>query len=614
MQSSHLAWLSAALRALKPGAPVRAFSGTRTFHRLAAAMVEAGFRVRGLEGWAYGSGFPKALNVGKAIDKAAGATRPVIGPNPRAAQQTGQAGTVALAGDRAPNLTLTGPATPAAAAWEGFGTALKPAWEPIVVADAPLADGSFPVRPDPGLRVVHVLRKPLSERNVADNCLRWGTGALNIAAGRIGFTDAADKASATPQGACTAKVGALAGGTQNDADRTTFDRPDNAAGRWPANLLLLHRPTCRCEGVVKVKGSPGGTPQPVKSSKGHKGGAFGNVSAVNPDGHPKSQAIRPNHTDADGTESIPNWICADDCPVGALDRQAGVKKSGAENIKRSSGGAVLGNQGAARGGEGGLAGTPMIAHGDTGAVSRFFFQAADYDALTTHLCGLIAPDHLPDCTIAADTIPPGTAPESLHGAILCGGASEALAVLPFLRPGAHLLLSAPADEPTGHTGACAAEDAGYEVRDCLAVPRAPGALYYTAKAPKAERFVHVTCAECPPRVLPARGAPRPGAACPTCSSPLAVEGHPTVKPVTVMRWQIRRAQNEAPGAIMDPFAGTGTTLVAAHAEGATCIGIERDPKYVAVAARRIGDASRSAARVLRLGSGLPAGRPDRSPV
>ena len=136
MQEWHARWLLQAFRALRPGGFARVFSGTRTFHRLAAAMEDVGFTDLHLEAWIYGSGFPKSLNVGKSIDSHLGAERIVIGTAKGRGSNAGSEcynwnnpnDTV----DRT-NYDVTSPATPEAAEWDGWGTALKPAWEPIVV-------------------------------------------------------------------------------------------------------------------------------------------------------------------------------------------------------------------------------------------------------------------------------------------------------------------------------------------------------------------------------------------------------------------------------------------------------------------------------------------------
>ena len=164
MQEWHEAWAREAYRIAKPGAHLLAFGGTRTVHRLAAAIEDAGWEIRDMLVWGYASGFPKSLDVSKAIDKAAGAEREIVGEkaltkmNPYAFED-GASGTV----------PITAPATPDAEKWNGWGTALKPAWEPIVMA-----------------------RKPL-RGTVAANVLRHGTGALNIDGTRIGTGEGGDR-------------------------------------------------------------------------------------------------------------------------------------------------------------------------------------------------------------------------------------------------------------------------------------------------------------------------------------------------------------------------------------------------------------------------------------
>lgn len=140
MQEWHARWLAQAFRLLRSGGFARVFSGTRTFHRLAAAMEDVGFRRIGLEAWVYGSGFPKSLAIGKAIDGHLGVERPVIG---RAKGRGSNAGSECYNWNN-PNDTadrtyydVTGPGSEESEPWEGWGTALKPSWEPIVVGQKP---------------------------------------------------------------------------------------------------------------------------------------------------------------------------------------------------------------------------------------------------------------------------------------------------------------------------------------------------------------------------------------------------------------------------------------------------------------------------------------------
>jgi DNA modification methylase len=214
-----LPWAEQCLRVLKPGGHLVAFGGSRTYHRLAVAIEDAGFEIRDQLQWLYGSGFPKSLDVSKAIDKAAGAEREVVGPKMRPDGKT-----VASAAPNGPgtnfvdddrpwkhdmeavlrNQSITAPATPDAQKWQGYGTALKPAHEPIVLA-----------------------RKPLSG-TVASTVLEHGTGALNIDGCRVGT--GGDKTPAPTK--------------RRDSSPwfTTADRENlggnDSLGRWPANLIL----------------------------------------------------------------------------------------------------------------------------------------------------------------------------------------------------------------------------------------------------------------------------------------------------------------------------------------------------------------------------------------
>jgi len=190
---------------LKPGAHVLAFGGTRTYHRLVCAMEDAGFEIRDQIGWLYGSGFPKSLDVSKAIDKAAGAERSIVSegkPEKRMIPGSDQNKTGWLKDNGREFIPqVTEPATQEAKDWEGWGTALKPAWEPIVLA-----------------------RKPLSW-TVAGNVLKHGTGALNINACRVdGLVENPLVRNAPGFGS----KGLIQGPTGNGLV---------SEGRWPANVI-----------------------------------------------------------------------------------------------------------------------------------------------------------------------------------------------------------------------------------------------------------------------------------------------------------------------------------------------------------------------------------------
>lgn len=144
--------------ACKPGAMCLAFGGTRTFHRLMCAIEDVGFQIKDTIMWVHGQGFPKSKNISKAIDEAAGAKREVVGESEYAADRN--LGGIFVS-DNEGRRVLTAPATNAAKLWDGWGSGLKPAWEPITVAMNPL-DGTF-----------------------ANNALKHGVAGFNIDGARV---------------------------------------------------------------------------------------------------------------------------------------------------------------------------------------------------------------------------------------------------------------------------------------------------------------------------------------------------------------------------------------------------------------------------------------------
>lgn len=195
-------------RVLKPGGHLLAFAGSRTSDLMGISVRMAGFEIRDTIAWIYGSGFPKSLDVSKAIDKAAGAQREVVGSRTLGgtAASEGHRGraSVAAEGKSSAGLTVTVdvtvPATDDAKRWQGWGTALKPALEPIIVA-----------------------RKPL-EGTVAQNVTKHGTGAVNIDACRIGMEGGTTR---DKQAECS-----------SSGWRTGHSKEKINAGRWPANVII----------------------------------------------------------------------------------------------------------------------------------------------------------------------------------------------------------------------------------------------------------------------------------------------------------------------------------------------------------------------------------------
>ena len=201
-----------ALRVLKPGGHLLAFSGSRTYHRMAVAIEDAGFEIRDQIMYVYGSGFPKSHNISKGIDKAAGAEREVVGQKVRGdVQQAKKSGSTYSVADANKNNKaifgygvedLTIASTPEAKQWDGWGTALKPAHEPIVLA-----------------------RKPLIG-TVANNVLTYGTGGLNIDGSRVGTDDTRSPSSKSSFGLIN-----------DDSWQAQEVMAGSASGRFPANFI-----------------------------------------------------------------------------------------------------------------------------------------------------------------------------------------------------------------------------------------------------------------------------------------------------------------------------------------------------------------------------------------
>jgi len=200
-QAWCLEWSRECYRVLKPGGHMLAFGGTRTSHRLACAIEDAGFEIRDSIAWLYGSGFPKSLDVSKAIDRAAGVERPTYSRPAFGNTFSDDNGTTY---GQAIDDT---PITPDAERWQGWGTAMKPAHEPVVVA-----------------------RKPLIG-TVAQNILAHGTGALNVDGCRVEGEPRTTHADGN-------KRTRNDGPTMREGFGVKFDATPAAAGRWPANVVL----------------------------------------------------------------------------------------------------------------------------------------------------------------------------------------------------------------------------------------------------------------------------------------------------------------------------------------------------------------------------------------
>jgi len=301
------------LRVLKPGGHVLSFGGTRTYHRMVVNIEDAGFEIRDQIMWLYGSGFPKSHNIGKAVDKLQGNEREWVCESPYKASDEAERRS---AGASQNGRTTHPDITKGNSEWEGWGTALKPANEPICVA-----------------------RKPLSEKSVAENVLRWGTGGINIDGCRVGTEGGTMKVDINKDSDTM-----FEGGRHNSGMVAELNE-----GRFPANIIL----ECLCDevikgekGEVKRSGSRDRTKHDYNSV-----GNFGSKEGAAPD----------NYNDKGDIHTNPM------CPCRLMDEQSGITKTKADlnykHNKTNSESDVFQSRGTY---------TPRQ---DKGGASRFFYQA-----------------------------------------------------------------------------------------------------------------------------------------------------------------------------------------------------------------------------------------------
>jgi hypothetical protein len=188
-------------RVLIPGAHAMIFGGPRTFHRVAIAVEDGSFEMRDLLMWFFGSGYPKSLNVSKALDKIAGVKPKVIGQRDTGIGNGGKGNNFLTENSRNRIVDVTEPVTLLAKRWAGFGTGLKPGYEPVILA------------------------RKMTDEIVAENVRKYGVGAINIAASRVGESGGTTYTRTGP------KAGLFGVGGRGNID--SID-----AGRWPANVII----------------------------------------------------------------------------------------------------------------------------------------------------------------------------------------------------------------------------------------------------------------------------------------------------------------------------------------------------------------------------------------
>jgi len=464
------------LRVLKPGGHLVAFSGTRTYHRMAVAIEDAGFEIRDQLAWAYGSGFPKSHDISKAIDRAAGAEREKVKPRSVIGHQR-NIGNRRPYMDNPDHLTSSDiPATPEAEQWQGWGTALKPAWEPICLA-----------------------RKPLSEKSIAANVLKWGTGALNIDGCRI---EGEPWAAHTATGLASEKF--FTKGEAKEIEKRPHD-----LGRWPANL-------CHDGSDEVVAGFP-------ESQDGVAGKLSDGVGMFDMGGHDKwggyggsGSAARFFYCARPGQSELLLWRAT-----------SIVEQCLPEIANVADAGSMLSSQAAAFALE-------VVAAEAFREDKRLSVSAGPSTSVTPHELRRLCVS----ATMASLTIESASSLGSLHEKHIPtdGLASVAVTV-----------------EPTGITTIILDHWKSDGSADPVTFSITPTNSEHGEKVLSgARRFMY--CAK-------AGKLDRLGS------------DHPTVKPVALMRWLVRMVTPPG-GTVLDPFAGTGSTGIAAFVEGFDGIMVE----------------------------------------
>ncbi len=309
---------------MKHGAHGVVFGHSRTHHRVMIALEDAGFEIRDTMMWMYGSGFPKNHNIGKSVDKLQGNKREVLGKGPHTNIHS-------FGNEDAYTGTETRPdITKGQSKWEGWGTALKPAYEPIIL-----------------------VRKPLAKKlTIAKNCLEHGVGGLNIDESRVGttedFSNIKPRTMMANQG--SVKAEGFTGHDAADSLKEAQEKLQNL-GRWPANVILSHHEDCECVG----------TQEEEYAINKLDGGAshFG-------------QQVRPDYTPEKQTIVNEVYKCVDDCPVRLLNEQAPSTGSAfkAKRKKDTTGGS--GNSWTNGGKD---TGEDNGHYDELGGAARFFYQA-----------------------------------------------------------------------------------------------------------------------------------------------------------------------------------------------------------------------------------------------
>jgi hypothetical protein len=488
------------------------FGGTRTHHRMACAIEDAGWVIKDCIIWLYGSGFPKATDISLIFDKDAylkeltkelgrkptkeefkkgwEGFRKIIGRNPNSRENCDKSNTLYESGTVGKTDYITTPATPEAKLWNGWKShGLKPAYEPILVA----------VKPNEG--------------SYAENALRWKVAGLNIDGGRIETNRIIE-----PREYDKEMGSGMNCGNSNFGNNLKKNTDFMTLGRFPANVIL----ECICDEVRE-----GGEDKTISHSAGASGQGRYNWN------------LKKKETPKDYEEKNFGKIqihTNPECPCYMLDKQSGVRNGfsgggGPTRFAGAKGGEKLDN---------------YNYYNDIGGASRFFYCAKFSRSERNMGCEGLEPKQVNDGRKDQTSIL-HTNPECP-----CYMLDKQSLSLGIHSAGSFKISSGTYKNNYMGRG----KFSGMRFGDTGGASR----FFYCAKASRSERNM----------------------GCEGFSN-----NHPTVKSLSLMEYLCTLTKTPTGGIVLDPFAGSGTTLIAAKKTGRDFIGIEKEPEYVKIAEARI---------------------------
>lgn len=569
-------------RVLKPGGHVLSFGGTRTFDLISLGLRMAGFESRDTIAdffpaicWVHGQGMPKSHNISMALDKKAGAKREVLGYE----SALGQArpispnweknvkvptGSPMVGGDPEGRLrAVTEPVTPEAKMWDGYGTGLKPSWEPVLV-----------------------FRKPFPG-TVAANVLKHGTGALNIDGCRVRHSSKKDFEEHKTQVEVVKAKGGVRGDSWKNVSDLSGASDVSEAGRWPPNAALVHHPGCRKVGVKKAKGSHDTT-----GVWGKRGSPEHVYSDWEDD--PREKVL--GYTDEDGTETVEAWECVEGCPICHLDEQSGNRLSTLTG--RADPGGVHAHPGEDKSSKSTFLGEDREhlsrVYADNGGASRFFPQFEGSETSEGRWPPNATLTHTENCKIVGSrkvdapvinrfddgAKPFGDGAGHPYTSTQTGDA-EGKEEVSIWRCAEGCPVKA-LDEQSGELKSGGGDKSGARVGNVAFSEMSRGdPRPHEVDSGGASRFFEQFQAP----DTPFRYVAKPSKA-ETSLNGQIVNDHVTKKPVELMRWLVKLVTFKG-AHVLDPYCGSGSTLHAAAEEGVLFTGIERDSHAHEIATRRM---------------------------